>query len=72
MQLRKAERKQAKIKLAIEAPSGAGKTYSALLIAKGLLNGDPNPKPQTPNPKPQTPNPKIFINLINYLYLYIY
>ncbi|CAB4144772.1 AAA domain containing protein [uncultured Caudovirales phage] len=33
---RKAERKQAKLRLALCAPSGAGKTYSALLLAKGL------------------------------------
>ncbi len=37
MNIRKAERKQAKIKLAIQGPSGSGKTYSSLLIAKGLL-----------------------------------
>jgi len=36
MQLRKSERKQAKIRMALQAPSGAGKTMSALLIAKGL------------------------------------
>lgn len=33
---RKAERKQAKLRLAICGPSGSGKTYSALLIAQGL------------------------------------
>jgi len=33
---KKAERKQAKLRLALAGPSGAGKTYSALLIAKGL------------------------------------
>lgn len=33
---RKAERKQAKLRLALCSPSGAGKTYSALLLAKGL------------------------------------
>lgn len=38
MKLRKSERKNAKIKMAIQAPSGAGKTYSSLLIAKGLTN----------------------------------
>lgn len=32
----KAERKQAKIKLAVCGPSGSGKTYSALLLASGL------------------------------------
>lgn len=36
MQLRKSERKSAKIKMALQAPSGAGKTMSALLLAKGL------------------------------------
>lgn len=33
---RKAERKQAKLRLALCGPSGSGKTYSALLIAQGL------------------------------------
>lgn len=33
---RKAERKQVKLKIGISAPSGAGKTYSALLLAKGI------------------------------------
>lgn len=33
---RKAERKQAKIKIGLSAPSGAGKTYSALLMAYGM------------------------------------
>lgn len=33
---RKAERKQAKLRLAISGPAGSGKTYSALLIAQGL------------------------------------
>lgn len=36
MEIRKAERKKAKLRLGIAAPSGAGKTYSALLIAFGL------------------------------------
>lgn len=36
MQLRKAERKRAKIKLGLFGPAGAGKTYSALKIAHGL------------------------------------
>jgi hypothetical protein len=36
MKLRKAERRQAKIKAAIQGPSGSGKTYSALLLAEGL------------------------------------
>ena len=33
---RKAQRKQAKLKIGISAPSGAGKTYSALLMAYGI------------------------------------
>jgi len=36
MELRKAERQQAKIKMGIQGPSGSGKTYSALLIAYGI------------------------------------
>jgi hypothetical protein len=36
MQIRKAERKKAKLRLGISAPSGAGKTYSSLLIAYGI------------------------------------
>jgi hypothetical protein len=35
-QLRKAERKQAKMRVGVTAPSGGGKTYSALLLARGL------------------------------------
>lgn len=38
MQLQKASRKKAKIKLGLSAVSGGGKTYSALLIAFGLCN----------------------------------
>ena len=34
--LRKAQRKQAKIKLALQGSSGSGKTYSALLLASGM------------------------------------
>ena len=33
---KKAERKQAKLRLALAGPSGSGKTYSALLLATGL------------------------------------
>lgn len=33
---KKAERKQAKLKIGVSGPSGAGKTYSALLLAKGM------------------------------------
>ena len=36
MEIRKAMRKQAKIKLALQGPSGSGKTMSALLLAAGL------------------------------------
>jgi len=36
MAFRKAERRQAKLRLGVCGPSGAGKTYSALLIAKGI------------------------------------
>jgi hypothetical protein len=38
MQLQKASRKKAKIKLGLSAVSGGGKTYSALLIAFGLCD----------------------------------
>ena len=37
MQLRKTERKQAKIKMALQGSAGSGKTYSSLLLAKGLV-----------------------------------
>jgi hypothetical protein len=36
MELKRAQRKQAKIRLNLSAPSGGGKTYGALLLAKGL------------------------------------
>jgi hypothetical protein len=36
MEIRKAHRKQAKIKLALQGSSGSGKTYSALLLASGM------------------------------------
>jgi hypothetical protein len=36
MELRQAQRKQAKIKLALQGTSGCGKTYSALLLASGI------------------------------------
>ena len=36
MQIRKAQRMKAKLRLGIAAPSGAGKTYSALLLAFGM------------------------------------
>ena len=38
MIIRKAERKQAKIKMAIQGPAGSGKTFSSLLLAKGLCD----------------------------------
>ena len=40
MKLRTSERKQAKMKLALQGPSGSGKSMSALLLAKGLVSGD--------------------------------
>lgn len=36
MQLRKATRKKAKMRLGLSAVSGGGKTYSALIVAKGM------------------------------------
>lgn len=38
MEIRKAQRKQAKIKLAMLGASGSGKTMSALLLASGITN----------------------------------
>lgn len=38
MELKKATRSKVKMRLNISAPSGAGKTYSALLLAKGLVD----------------------------------
>lgn len=38
MELKKATRKQVKLRLGISAVSGGGKTYSALLLANGLVN----------------------------------
>lgn len=38
--LRKATRQKAKIRLGLSAVSGGGKTYSAILIAKGLAKGN--------------------------------
>jgi hypothetical protein len=37
MQLKKAERRKAKLRVGIFGPSGSGKTYSALLLAHGLV-----------------------------------
>ena len=38
MEIRQAQRKQAKIKLALQGPSGSGKTMSALLLASGITD----------------------------------
>jgi len=38
MQLLKASRKKASIKMSLQGPSGSGKTYSSLLLAYGLCN----------------------------------
>lgn len=38
MKIKKAERRAVKIKLAITGPSGAGKTMSSLLLARGLID----------------------------------
>lgn len=38
IELKKAQRKKVKLRLNLSAPSGAGKTYSGLLLAKGLVN----------------------------------
>ena len=54
MQLRQSSRTQAKIKLALPGPAGAGKTFSALLLAYGITNnwGNTASKPQQPtNPQ---------------------
>lgn len=40
MEIRKSERKKVKIKLALQGSAGSGKTYSSLLLAKGLAGGD--------------------------------
>ena len=40
MKLRQSERKKAKIKMALQGSAGSGKTYSSLLLAEGLTNGD--------------------------------
>jgi hypothetical protein len=36
MQLRKAERRKARLRIGLSGPSGSGKTYSALLLASGM------------------------------------
>ena len=40
MKLRKSERKQAKIKMALQGPAGSGKSYSSILLAQGLTNNN--------------------------------
>jgi hypothetical protein len=40
MQLQKATRKKVKLRLGLSAVSGGGKTYSAILLAKGIVDGD--------------------------------
>lgn len=40
LEIRKAERKKAKLRIGLSAPAGGGKTWSALLIAKGLAPWD--------------------------------
>jgi hypothetical protein len=40
MELRQSERKRAKIKMALQGSAGSGKTYSSLLLAQGLTNGN--------------------------------
>ena len=40
MQLRQSERRQAKIKMALQGSAGSGKTFSSLLLAKGITNGN--------------------------------
>ncbi len=42
MQLRQSERRKAKIKMALQGSAGSGKTYSSLLLAQGLTNGNFN------------------------------
>ena len=39
MQIRKAVRAKAKLRVGLSGPSGSGKTYSALLMARGLASG---------------------------------
>lgn len=38
IELRKAERKQAKLRIGLSGASGSGKTYSAILLAKGIAS----------------------------------
>ena len=38
--IRRAKRENIPLKIGLRAPSGAGKTYSSILLAKGLMGGD--------------------------------
>ena len=38
-EIKRAERKQVKLRLAFQGPSGSGKTATALLVAKGIIDG---------------------------------
>lgn len=40
IQIRKAARQKAKLRIGLSGPSGSGKTYAGILIAKGILKGD--------------------------------
>ena len=40
MLIQPAERKSAKLRMAITGPSGSGKTFSALLLSRGLVDGN--------------------------------
>lgn len=40
MELKKAQKQKVKIKVGLQGSAGSGKTYSALLIAKGMVGGD--------------------------------
>lgn len=40
MELKKSQRSKTKIKMALQAPSGSGKSMSAILLAQGLSKGD--------------------------------
>lgn len=42
IQIRKAARPKAKLRVGMSGPSGSGKTYSALLISKGIVEGRMN------------------------------
>lgn len=38
LELRKADRKQAKLRIGVSSPAGGGKTYSALILAEGIAS----------------------------------